>query len=476
MPLLAPICLLPLHLAANVASPPPMAMPRAAAAAPTVCIEPGALARQDDLDGAYTETFATEHFLLAWDPANALVTEAAVATYADALETSWSVEIDTLGWLAPDQTDACLITVLLAEFDASWGDTGGYTDVKETHGVPYMALNTAWLEYGDDWTQTLVAHEFNHASQFAYDVFWEETDWWYWEATAEWVPDSVYDDANTYMWSLWAYLDAPHLALSSMTGTVQYGHMAFNQHLATTEGEDAPRAVWENAGPLSTMEEATTLALGGADFDEIVVAYTSRVAALDVHEPEVWLEAIGYFEIDPYVAHVDTYPAEGSISGREAPQSRGQNFLHLTAPAAGEPTGNVVFTFSGIPSVADVPTEWAVTLATTDLGGGVTHVSVRADASGAAELVIEGLGDDVSDAWIGVVPLGDIGEEHGAGWSWSALVEPDGADTGDDTGEDTGGDKETPKACACGTTSPVSGAWGLGIGVAALAGARRRRG
>ncbi|MES2639977.1 MAG: hypothetical protein V4850_10860 [Myxococcota bacterium] len=462
MPPLAPLCLLPLHLAAHVANPLPPAPPRAAAASPAVCLAPSRIAQEDELGGAYTETLATEHFLLAWDPANGDVTEAALATYADALETSWSVEIDTLGWRAPDQTDACLMTVLLSELDESWGDTGGYTDVKEDGGVPYMVLNTAWLEYGDAWTQSLAAHEFNHASQFAYDVFWDEADWWYWEATAEWVPELVYDDADTYMWSLWAYLDAPYLALHSMRATVQYGHMTFNLHLAEAEGEGAPLAVWENAGPLDSMEVATTQALGGADFDEIVLAYTSEVAALDVVEPEVWLEAIGYFEIDPYVAHVDAYPAEGEATGREAPQAKGQNFLHFS----GSPGGDVVFTLAGAPTVNDVPAEWAVTLATADVGAGVTHTSVRADASGAAEIVIAGLGEDVSEAWIGVVPLGDIGELN-AGYSWTAIVAaPDPADPDPDD------EDEEPKACACGTSAPMTGLWAVGLALLAV---RRRR-
>ncbi len=470
MPPFAAFCLTPLHLAAHVADPPPIAPPRAAAAAPATCIEPAWLASRDELSGAFTETHATEHFLLAWDPANAAVTEAAVQTYAAALETSWTVEVDTLGWRAPDQTDACLMTVLLAELDESWGDTGGYTDVVETHGVPYMVLNTDWLEYGDDWTETLAAHEFNHASQFAYDVFWEESDWWYWEATAEWVPDLVFDDADTYTWSLWAYLDAPWLALHSMRQTVQYGHFAFNVHLAESEGADAPRAVWASAGPRSTVEESTTLALGGADFDEVVIAYTSRVAALEVEERDVWLEAIGYFEMDPYVAHVTDYPAEGGLDGREAPQSRGQNFLHF----AGTPGGPVVFDFAGAADVDGVPTEWAVTVASAGAGGAVTHTSVRADGNGVARAVLTGLGDDVSDVWIGLVPLGDI-DQTGAAYTWSASVEAEEVDTDTDTDADTDEDldEEEPNACACGTPSPVSGLW-AGAGLALLA-ARRRR-
>ena len=74
---LAHFCLTPLHLAAHVADPPPLAGPRAAAARPVVCVDPTTLARRDDVSGSFTETRETEHFLLAWDPANSAVTEAA---------------------------------------------------------------------------------------------------------------------------------------------------------------------------------------------------------------------------------------------------------------------------------------------------------------------------------------------------------------------------------------------------------------
>jgi hypothetical protein len=454
---LAHFCLTPLHLAAHVADPPPLAGPRAAAARPVVCVDPTTLARRDDVSGSFTETRETEHFLLAWDPANSAVTEAAIDTYASALETSWTTQIDQMGWRAPDQTDACLMTVLIAEFDESWGDTGGYTDVVETGGVPYMVLNTAWLEYGDTWTQTLAAHEFNHASQFGYNVFWEESDWWYWESTAEWMSDVVFDDANTYTWSLWAYLDAPWLALSSMQATVQYGHLAFNTHLTALDGDDAPRAVWEAADEATLMEDAASNVMG-VPFDDLVTGYTSRVAALEVDEQDVWLEAIGYFEIDRFAATVDTYPAEGAGSGREAPQARGQNFLHFT----GTPGGDVVLSFAGAADVDGEPTNWAVTVAT-EAPGGVTHTVVQADEQGAADVVIVGLGDDVSDAYVGLVPLGAIGA-NGADYTWTATVTP---------AEDEVPDEEEPAACGCTTTAPITGAWGLLV--AALVARRRAR-
>lgn len=466
---LGALCLTPLRLAEHAAHPLPPAAPIAAAEDRATCIEPNALGRSQGLGGGFDETFETEHFLLAWSPDNAAVTEDQVSIYADTLENSWSVQFDALGWLPPDQTDACRITVLLADFDDSWGDTGGYTDVEADGGVPYLALNTDWLEYGDDWTRTLVAHELNHASQFAYNVFWDESDWWYWESTAEWITDEVYDDANTYTWSLWAYLDTPWRSLDSMRGTVQYGHFAFNTWMTEAYGVDAPRDVWAAATPAIGMIEATESVLA-IDFDDAVASYSSHVAAMDVAERNVWLEALGYFELDPWT-HVDTWPAGGEVAAAAAPQERGQNFFHFQSVTPSDLTFSII----GDAEVDGVATEWALAVAEVDAGGGVTHRWVRGSDEGLGTVTVAGFGGEVPEVYVAVIPMGEIGE-NGAGYTWSADVrEERGDDTGaDDTGDSGGKDEESPAACGCDATS--GGApWGLALGAALLLRRRARR-
>lgn len=440
-----PVCDTPAHVAAFAANPPPRAAARPRMAVPEVCITPAQLARSEELGGSYDASEETTHFVIAWDSSDATVTEAAVATVAEALETSWDVEVDQMGWLAPSQTESCFITVILSTLPESWGDTGGYTNVYEDGGVPYIVLNTAWLADDDDWTRTLVAHEFNHASQFAYDRFWDATDWWYWESTAEWITDLVYDDANTYTWSLWSYFDAPWRGLESNLGLVQYGHFAFNTFLEESLGEDAPRRIWDAEGTHVADAAEVAFASEIADFDELVLGYTSHVAAFDVAERDVWLDALGYFEVDPYTAHVATLPAGGSVAAREAPEERGQGFLHF----AGPPESAVEFHFEGVGDVGGVATDWAITVATVGADGAVTHrVADATDVD---------LGEGWADAYVGVIPLGAIGAE-GAEWSWSAKLA--GAD-----------EEELPAACACSTGAPVYAWFAL---VLPLLAARRR--
>lgn len=452
-----PVCDTPHKIAHIAENPLPFAEPFPKFAAPATCIEPQQLARQEQVSGTYDQTEATEHFLLAWDASNPDADAAAIALTADALETAWDVLINQNGWLPPDQTDTCLVTVVVANLEGSSSGTGGWTNVNAERGVPFMVINTDWYKDGDPWAQTLLAHEFTHASQFAYNVFWDEQDWWYWESTAEWSIELPYPEANTWTYSLWSYLAAPYLALDSDTGYVNYGHFALNVYFQENLAEDAPLQIWEAATPATDVAGAFSAAFG-EDLTAHLPAYTSRVAAMDVGDRQVWLDTLVEFEVDPYLNHVDRYPAQGEVTGGKAPQGRGQNFLHFTNVS----DDGLVFTFTGVPKVGSVETNWAVTVATADEAGLFTHSEVLADAQGNATIGISGEG--TGEAWIGVTPLNDIGEK-GASWSWQAKSAKGG--DGLQRGEDPG------VACGCSGVDPSGGVAAASLAVVALA---RRRG
>ncbi|MFZ5478521.1 MAG: DUF6055 domain-containing protein [Myxococcota bacterium] len=483
MPLpFVPFCDTPLRLAELAADPPPLAEERPAYAASEVCIDPQELADGEGLRGTFDQTLDTAHFHLAWDAENRVVDEALVDVYAAAAERAWEFQIDRLGWKAPDQTDTCLITLLIADFSDADSGTGGYTNVERTGGVPYIILNTDWAEYGDPWTETLVTHEFNHASQFAYDVFWEESDWWYWESSAEWVPYEDYDYPDVWMWSLSYYLDAPWRSLDSYSGLSQYGHWVYNRHLSETYGQDVVQAIWATAGARDSVADAVDAALAndGVTFEDTVLGFSSHAAAMDFEEGDVWLEALGYFEAlgyweaDDYAPTVSTYPASGEAPERGAPQEHGQSFVHFTGSA------DAVLAFAGDATVDDVDADWAITVAAADGSGGFVHTSDRAAADGTATVTLP-LATS-GDVYVAFVPMGGIGE-RGAQYTWSAAVDEGGGDdtgspAGDDTGADTDrppkqdDDGEEPGGCGCdGGASPAGLVWLAGAALAA----RRRR-
>lgn len=438
---------------------PPAAEPRAPRAVGGACIDPQLLAREDDVRGDFTETFATTRVLLAWDPANPAIDEAWVQLYADAFDRAWEVQIDQLGWRAPDELDTCLMTVLLADFPDAKSGTGAWTNVMADGDAPYMVFNTDWQTDGEAVTETTVYHEFNHASQFGYGVYWAESDWWYWEATAEWVPDLVDDDANTYTWSLWTYLDLPYLALDSQVGTAAYGHFVFNEHLEAAYGVDTPRLLWEAATSRDHVSMTVESVLGAGSFREAVTGMAAHAAAMDVAEADVWAEAMEEFDVDPYTAHVTEAPAEGDVeSGRGAPQQGGQGFLHVAGL-----DGEVTIALTLATDVDGTDPDWVVSLATVDADGVVTYETHEPD--GSLDLTV---GDEVADAYVALTPMGEIGSS-GAGWSWSVTVgDPAVADEGDDPALE----EESAGGCACGTSGGVPSGLTLLVGLAAL---RRRR-
>lgn len=453
---IGPTCLTPLKLAADLAAGLPPAEPLPSYAEPAVCIAPGPLAKQEQVTGSYTESRTTEHFHMVWDPSNRTLDAALLDTTEAALERSWEVMVDEQGWRAPDQTDTCLITVILGDLEGSLEGTGGWTNVQEEHGVPFIVLNTDWFTDGDDWVESLVAHEFNHASQFGYNVFWNESDWWYWESTAEWSFEGPYPEANTWTYSLASYFDAPYRSIRSQVGLVNYGHFTFNVVLSEQVAPEAPLLVWEAADDDSTVSTALEDALG-TPISELLPLYTSRVAAYDVAERNLWVDTVGEWGTHPFTEQLDAYPQNGSVEGKKAPQWGGQSFFRLR----GEPGHDIHFEIIGEAEVNGEATDFVLTLATVNEAGAFTH-QVEPTTSGRGGVWAAGLGEDITEAWVGVVPVGKIGEQ-GADFTWTANpgVAPDPDD---------------PLACGCATGS----AGGLGVGLfgaglaAAVSVARRR--
>lgn len=453
---IGPTCLTPLKLAADVAVglPPARSLPHYAERA--VCIDPGPLARQEQVTGAYTSSRTTEHFEMVWDPANGTLDTAMLDTTEAALERSWAVMVDEQGWRAPDQTDTCLITVLLADFEGSLEGTGGWTNVQEEHGVPFIVLNTDWFNDGDGWVESLVAHEFNHASQFGYNIFWKETDWWYWESTAEWSFEGPYPDSNTWNYSLASYFEAPYRSIHSQVGLVNYGHFTFNVVLAEQVDPEAPLLVWEAGDEQASVSSALEDALG-TPIDELLTLHTSHVAAYDVAERSVWVEAVAEFGTDPFTEQLEEFPANGTVEGKRAPQWGGQSFFRLR----GEPGSDIHFEIVGEAKVNDVDTDFVLTLSTMNEAGEITHSS-EPTTGGRGGVWVSGLGDDITDAWVGVMPAGRIGEK-GADFTWTA--NPGFAP-----------DPNDPLACGCATGARGGLATALvGAGLAAAASVARRR-
>lgn len=166
-----------------------------------------------------------------------------------AFERSWSVEIDSLGFGAPDIGEERYIVSLL------FASTGvfGQTRVNEIWpGGSFIQINRSMEPFclGDDnpdecekkVLQATIAHEFKHAIQVAEgwslfqfnNVFWIELD-------ATWIEDLVYDDSNDY----YRYLSLGTTPFTkpdvSLASAASYQSCTWDHYLGEYYGQDFMR-------------------------------------------------------------------------------------------------------------------------------------------------------------------------------------------------------------------------------------------
>ena len=168
---------------------------------------PGILHVRDTLSGP-ENILDTSHFRIHWTNSGADSTDSvyvdSIATFA---EFCWEQEVDTLGWNSPpsDTFNHSQPESIGGDFryDIYVIDLGpgllGY--VQAEHTVPPTPEEdaTSYMVLDNDMTnsqlQTTIAHEFNHSCQFGYS-FNENTSWY--ENSAVWMEDQVYDAVNSY--------------------------------------------------------------------------------------------------------------------------------------------------------------------------------------------------------------------------------------------------------------------------------------
>jgi len=231
----------------------------------------------------------TDHFRIHYDTSggNAVLgwpDTSYLDAVADALERSWRVEIDTLGFRPPpsdidDPGDIggnglydCYLIDLGTSF---YGITFiGYT----TPGGPPDDVTT-YIEIDNDYEgfgyadptvpmRVTVAHEFNHACQLGHVL--NADDVWYMECSAVWTEDQVYDALNDYYQFLPYYLGHPYRSLE-YRGTAMYGAAVWNFFLAERLGRDIVSSVWsemeEGGGAVAALQTELD-ALGTSLADE----------------------------------------------------------------------------------------------------------------------------------------------------------------------------------------------------------------
>ncbi len=186
-----------------------------------------------------------------------------VQKVADTFEFAYKAYQDTYGYRPPPVAPYHVYLRSLAALKI-YGQTTSSTPAPLA-GYPY-AYNS-FIEIDKDFTniiytkspvvytplqslQIASSHEFHHAIQFGYNVFF---DVWYAEATSTWFEDEIHDDVNQLYNYIPAWFKASTTELDTAASTDTgggYGRCIFNRYLTEKHGSEMIRLVWEKLAPL----------------------------------------------------------------------------------------------------------------------------------------------------------------------------------------------------------------------------------
>ncbi len=433
--------------------------PRAAAAG----------ARQPCWGGYLDNERQSDHFSVEWD--NGTISSSEVDVLLTELEFSYQVEVADLGWREPDGMNAFLLTVYVI----NQASAAAYTTVSQCGNVnmPYVVANDGSF-FNDVWWKDMVAHEFNHASQFGYG---DDLEFWFWEATATYVQESVYPAHNEWAPYITGYSDQPYMAMSASDQADDaifwhmYGMAIWNFWLDENYGGVATiQDIWsysDSIGDSYSVTQQEALAGIGVDFAEAFKGFTAANTVMDYAE-HAWFPVIR-----PQI-EVEDLPADGSTSSFTEPEAYGSNYIRFDVdPPTWEKT-DLLFTFVG-----DEPANWLVQI----VGANDNHVEVVVEVE---LLESEGVGrlanyGDYDQLYAVASPRKDAPGTFGFSWAAEGAIpiggtEPEEEETPEDgTGPITVEGESGGGLFGCAATGGTTGLPGLGALLALLA-LRRRSG
>ena len=378
--------------------------------------------------GQYGENrIVGDHFAVEWDTGT--ISQAVAEAFLSSLEYSWDVEIEELDWRIPDGSDDYLMLAYVQP-----GNYGGaYTsvDVCNNQYVPYIVAYAGSFNSGS-WYQDMACHEFNHAVQFGYGFAHE---FYWWEATATYIEDSVYPSHHGWAPYVSGYADKPWIALnaSSQQDDEIFNHMygmsifAFYLH-EYVGGGDLVRQTW-----VESQSDHSTYGLWigdvvedlGYDFDEVYRGFMATNTVMEYEDQS-------YFPGINVTGGIGALPGDGESYSEQEPQPYGQNYLTIDTDEASSSNPDLYVTFDGEEGVS-----WDAVLVGTSASQVLDRVPLEFDgAHGEGRLPNFG---DYREAWLVVSPTTRSG--WGRSYAYAAEAVPglnagDDDDADDDDGDD----------------------------------------
>lgn len=326
-------------------------------------------------------------------------------TYRDAVaaaaENCWATEVTALGFRQPPSD---------GPFPGNGGDgrydfyvqalSGiyGYTQPEYYDGTTPQNDATSFIVIDNDYTgfgypdpqdpmKVTVAHEFNHACQFAHDV---DESLWYMEASATWMEDIVYDSINDYRLYLPYFLNYPYYALDANDGTGLriYGACIWNHYISENHSNDAVVDIWyeceSSTSTFSSLERA--LLTYGTDLAATVEGFSIWNFFTGSRNDGNHYSEGGSWPLAPMQATYNTYPiANGVPNASFKPDHLGCNYIRFTYPGSGQ--DGLLVNYDG-PSTGVTPNSAYLNYVRSGSTTGYEYGEIPLNAWGVGEVIV----------------------------------------------------------------------------------------
>ena len=173
-----------------------------------------------------------------------------------ALDSAWHLEVEVLGYRVPpsdqgvdgEEYDVYLKEIGPTYYGLTYPDQYGPTTSSYIELDNNYAEATYWIQ-GIEGLRVTAAHEFFHAVQYGY---YQGADgiWWQ-EASATWMEEVAYPEADDYLHYLSDFLNYPEQALDKNSGGNDphiYGATLFAHFLDQRYERSLIRSLWEEIG------------------------------------------------------------------------------------------------------------------------------------------------------------------------------------------------------------------------------------
>jgi len=179
---------------------------------------------------------------------------------ADAFEKSYEVEINQLGYRLPPSFKNgtkfydVYVLDLTNNYAITMSEDVDSTALEQKKVSSYILFDNDFVgpgyhSYGDSAIKVTAAHEFFHAIQLGY--IFRKSDGFFFELTAVWMEDQVFDEIDNYLYYFDYFFSAPDIPLNGVSYTIRnifnhmYGSAIFAFFLSENFGVDIIRQIWE---------------------------------------------------------------------------------------------------------------------------------------------------------------------------------------------------------------------------------------